>query len=249
MLINTFIAFLFTNLIGGPSTYKNDFPSIYIDSTASNLNFTVSKSYCREKRFTLALRDSLKEQYFQLNDSLEKDTFLDSVSIVFSSTLLNNIIPHWYGTSWDFNGYTNVPNQGEIACGYFVSTTLKHMGLNINRYDLAKQNPLNEAKSVAIDTNCIVSVESENIKMTFFESFKSGLYFVGLDGHVGYLYVNNEKAFFLHSNYLENRVMLETIQNSEAFISYSYSISKITGNKILMLKWLLGDKVSVFKFI
>ena len=49
------------------------------------------------------------------------------------------IFPYWIGTKWDYNGYTNRPgNDKIIACGYFVSTTLKHMGFKWNRFDLAK---------------------------------------------------------------------------------------------------------------
>jgi hypothetical protein len=39
-------------------------------------------------------------------------------------SLSKTIFPHWYGTVWDYNGYTNTPKNGVIACGYFVSTTL-----------------------------------------------------------------------------------------------------------------------------
>lgn len=218
-----------------------------IDSTFSGLNFETNKSYNLVKKEVLTIRNQFKNQFLQLNDSISKEQFLDSVSLVFSRVLLNEIIPHWYGTPWGFNGYTNVPNQGEIACGYFVSTTLKHMGVNLNRYDLAKENPLNEAKTIAVDSLKVVQVESENIQNQFFESFLPGLYFIGLDGHVGYLYVYEEQAFFIHSNYIENRVMIEPIQNSEAFESYSYSIARITGNHSLMLSWILNKKLVVFE--
>ena len=68
----------------------------------------------------------------------------------FENYLVNEIIPHWYGTEWDFNGYTAVPNQGVIACGYFVSTTLLHMGINVNRYKMAQQAGLYEAQTLAL---------------------------------------------------------------------------------------------------
>ena len=71
------------------------------------------------------------------NQVSSKEIDLDSVCRYFDNALVNDIIPFWYGTKWSFEGHTNKPNDGEIACGYFVSTTLKDVGLNINRYHLA----------------------------------------------------------------------------------------------------------------
>ena len=74
---------------------------------------------------------------------------------IFTLFLLNNIIPHWYGTKQDFCAYTETPKQGVIACGILVSTTLKDMGLNVNRYKLAQQSPTNEAKTIAIHPDAV----------------------------------------------------------------------------------------------
>lgn len=96
----------------------------------------------------------------------------------FENYLLNKIIPHWYGTEWDFNGYTSIPNQGVIACGYFVSTTLEHIGIVINRYHLAQQAGLNEAKTLAIiDSNYFTVYGIDNLQ-TKMESYADGIYFV-----------------------------------------------------------------------
>jgi hypothetical protein len=228
---------------------KNTPVKTLTDAASSGLSFQPTNSYWDEKVKVNQVRLRLKRQYLLLKSHASKSSFLDSVSIVFTDLLLNNIVPHWYGTPWDFNGYTSVPNQGEIACGYFVSTTLRHMGLNLNRYHLAKQNPLNEAKSLAIDTNFVLTFNSDTqlIKNELFSSFPDGLYFIGLDSHVGYLYLYKEQAFFIHSNYIENRVMLEPIEKSEAFISRSYFLVKITSHKSLMKKWILDDKIFIYK--
>ncbi len=70
---------------------------------------------------------------------------LDSVRQAFTNTLLDDIIPYWYGTDWSFEGHTTVPRSGQIACGYFVSTTLLDAGLRLNRFRLAQQAPEVEA--------------------------------------------------------------------------------------------------------
>jgi hypothetical protein len=52
---------------------------------------------------------------------------------------------------WDYNGYTNTPKNGVIACGYFVSTTLKHFGFNLNRYDVAKKYSSSIVKTLVFE--------------------------------------------------------------------------------------------------
>ena len=69
------------------------------------------------------------------------DSSRASVKNYLFTTLSKKIFPSWYGTAWDFNGYTEKPLNGEIACGYFVTTTLKHIGFNLNRYKIAQQGP------------------------------------------------------------------------------------------------------------
>lgn len=221
---------------------QNDF-----DSTQTGLNFNKGNNYQNTKNEMLRLRSALSNEYNLLNDSLSKSEFLDSASSIFSDKLLNEIIPYWYGTEWDFEGYTSVPNQGKIACGYFVSTTLRDMGLNINRYKLAQRSPVEEAEIIACDLNLFSKIQDMSIhKITaMFKYLEPGLYFVGLDNHVGYLLKNENGIFFLHSNYLENRVMVEEALNSFAFRSGNYYVSPISGNRSLILHWILNKEVPV----
>ncbi len=62
------------------------------------------------------------------NDWSAGNISIDSISKYFCEALVNKIIPYWYGTPWDFNGHTDIPNESNVACGYFVSTPLRHMG-------------------------------------------------------------------------------------------------------------------------
>ncbi len=161
----------------------------------------------------------LKEAY------LLKETNLDSVSKYFLESLVDKIIPHWHGRDWSFEGHTNNPNQGEIACGYFISTTLKHVGLNLNRYKLAQKSPYDEALSISIGGK-IVTYEGESSDEIISELYcttKQGIYFIGFDkNHVGYLLNEDNLIFIIHSNYLSpSAVIKESIENSEAFNSYS----------------------------
>lgn len=218
---------------------------VELDSLSCGFNFIHGKNYKIEKSEITKTRIGLSIEYLKAFDTTVQNNILDSAMLIFTKSLLNKIIPYWYGTTWDFNGYTSKPNQGTIACGYFVSTTLRDMGLNINRYKLAQQGPLNEVKSVAINLKEVLYFEEKNIYENL-KSLKEGLYFMGLGFHVGYLYVNNNNdAYFLHSNYIEGKVMVEKIEYSEAFNSTYYYISKITGNKLLMKKWLKKEEIQV----
>ena len=117
---------------------------LFLVSTFLSFSFvipeTVKPTYSQTKQSIEIQRKNLSNQYKSLSDSIEKTEFLDSVSEIFTKKLLSDIIPYWYGTEWDFNGYTSQPQKGKIACGYFVSTTLRDMGLNLNRYELAKKD-------------------------------------------------------------------------------------------------------------
>ena len=218
--------------------------SVELTSDSLTLNLQPGKSYSLTKSIFNKQSISLSKIYIKLNDSIQKNYFLDSVSLIFDSLLLNRLVPYWYGTEWDFNGHTSKPNVGKIACGYFVSTTLRDMGLNLNRYELAKKGPEDEANSVAIFQAYTSVTPSDSIHEKL-NSIPNGLYFVGLDNHVGYLYKEKGNTYFLHSNYIANKVMIEPTSTSVAFESSTYYISSISKNRKLMEKWLTYSKIEV----
>ncbi|OUR98260.1 hypothetical protein A9Q86_14500 [Flavobacteriales bacterium 33_180_T64] len=185
--------------------------------------------------------------YFKNLYLTNREKAIDSASKYIYSKLLNDIIPHWYGTEWDFNGHTNIPNNGEIACGYFVSTTLKHLGFNLNRYKMAQQAGLLEAR--------MLQPKSE-LKMYSNESFKSlkeklntiyanGIYFVGLDNHVGYVLIKDRELYFLHSSYYDDKVMIELAEQSPCFDSNFYVFAEISTNRKLIASWILNERLNV----
>ncbi len=170
---------------------------------------------------------------------------------VFTDLLINRIIPYWYGTSWSFEGHSAQPQQGEIACGYFVSTTLQHLGLQLNRYRLAQQLPIHEAKSLAIDTSLVLTLAlkstKENIEKLYLLTEK-GIYFIGFDAsHVGFLLNKAGKIYLIHSNYLDARgVMIERIEESEVFASYGrFHLVPLSGNQVLLDRWLRGEALAI----
>ena len=112
--------------------------------------------------------------------------------------LMDSLVPCWYGTPWDYNGITEVPGQGKIACGYFVTTTLRDAGMKINRVKMAQcvsQNLLYDL--------CNNHKKYSDKPLDYFvhevEKTGYGLYIVGLDNHTGYLFNDGKDVWFIHS--------------------------------------------------
>jgi len=134
-------------------------------------------SYASIKSNINASRKQLAQSY---KISTNKSQSLNQVRDKFTNHLVSEIIPQWYGTKWSFDGYTEVPKSGSIACGYFVSTTLRDMGMNVNRYKLAQKAPYHEAKVIACGTTIetLQNKTKEELKAYFIANKKDGLYFI-----------------------------------------------------------------------
>lgn len=205
--------------------------------TFSLTNYSVTKTNIEKER------SLLKTEYLS-NEN--KANTLNEARIKLTESLFQDIFNHWYTTKWSFEGHTETPKQGTIACGYFVFTTLRDVGFNLNRYKLAQKSPEEEAKSIACGTTIekLQNVTKQELKKYFLKQ-KDGIYFIGLDFHVGYIYKNNQEVHFIHSNYIDNKgVMKETIENSKAIVSSKYFIASITHNDNLIKKWLLKEIVT-----
>lgn len=219
--------------------------SIFLLSfSLSAQKYAVSKQKVRQKKGKLLT---------WYNKQPNKEQAFDSIQQVFTHELVNTIIPHWYGTKWDFNGYTATPKVGVIACGYFVSTTLLHMGVTINRYRMAQQSALSEIKTIQKENKPLHYIQQDdtlgykNLLKQLKKDLKEGLYMVGLDNHVGYLYKENGHIYFIHSNYMDPvAVVKENVINSPAFAnSYHYYIGNITHNNQFIMKWLKNERISI----
>jgi len=194
----------------------------------------------------------VKKDIWDIQTSLKrKKLSKDTLSHIFKTLLLNRIIPYWENTTWSFEGHTSKPAIGEIACGYFVSTTLEDVGLSINRYKLAQQSPINEAKSLALKTEVIEINEGskeENIAQID-KVLKEGIHFIGFDqSHVGYILKEKGNLYLIHSNYLSGKVEIEQIEHSEVFESYTkYYIVEISTNDELIENWLKKKEITIIK--
>lgn len=209
-----------------------------------SINQKTKSDYSAAKNKIETQRKAIKTSYLSAS-AQERKAIVQSTKPVITKNLIATIIPFWYGTKWSFEGYTATPNQGKIACGYFVSTTLSHAGFKLNRYKLAQKEPKKEAELLQMSQDIEVLEKTPiELKKYFIATKKDGLYFVGLDFHVGYLLKENNELFFIHSSYVNlEGVKKETALTSKAFASKKYYIVPITENEKLVKKWILNETV------
>tara|TARA_R110000868_G_scaffold4211_1_gene26367 strand:- start:11139 stop:11921 length:783 start_codon:yes stop_codon:yes gene_type:complete len=219
-------------------------PIVKIMSSKEGLSFelktdldSIAVTYASTKVDADQLRLRLKE-------GLRLGTIsFDIIKTEFAKQLVDKIIPHWYGTPWSFGGHTAIPNQGKIACGYFISTTLRDMGVNLNRYKLAQKSPIDEAKMISCGAviNSVVQDTPEKAFEEIDRLTKEGLYFIGFDeGHVGYLLKREGELFLIHSNYLSPvSVCMEILKEARVFKRFTtFHLVAISHNDTLLQRWL-----------
>jgi hypothetical protein len=218
-----------------------------IDTAKLSLNLTPTGTYKKVREGISVIKKQISSSFTNTGNS--KDSLYQIAQMALEECIVNKLIPFWYGTSWDFNGYTATPNKGVIACGYFVSTVLLHAGLSLNRYTLAQQNPFLEAVSIQLNDSVKIY---RNGFTDFCNVFKNnnvdGLYFAGLDCHVGFLLYRSGELVFIHSSYIDPLcVTIEKVEYSPAFTaSQTYCIAEISTNRKLLDAW-LNDKVIMIR--
>ena len=212
----------------------------------------------------LALSISAYFLYHSLMDSKEKlldskyyKTELDSINKVrinlkssnasiavikqtFIKKMTTKVFPYWYGTKWDYNGTTETPNKGSIACGYFVTTTLRDAGVPINRVKMAQCASEEMIKSLTSKKNIH---HLSNISLLDFEkkleSIGNGLYIIGLDNHTGFILISEEGNFFIHSTgWFPFKVVKDVLKESTVLSKSKYRVvGKISDDEVFLKKW------------
>lgn len=194
-------------------------------------------------------RDSLGRVFSTLPEE-EQGAFLEETRKTMRSHLENDLIPCWYGTEWDFNGISQVPGEGMIACGYFVSTLLRDLGYDLERYKLAQQAALNIVRSLSPKeyrkdwSDISTATLTERI-----QALDKGFYVVGLDNHVGFmLHDDDGSVWFLHSSYMDPvAVVRELATESEPLASSNRYVLGYLETDWLVKKWLKRDKIATVK--
>jgi hypothetical protein len=183
-----------------PIVKKTDLPKKDILPNLTAANYLILKTQAKQKGY--------EKQYHYIVDSL---------------------MPYWFGTTWNFYGTTQVPQQGTIACGYFVTTILRDAHLPIQRIHLAQQTA-----SKIINTTCIANSIAHFSKALDLEKYLASkpnntLYILGLDCHVGFVIKQNGKLYFIQSGYIQPAIVKKELLNKSAEIiaSKTYMIGAV----------------------
>ena len=200
-----------------------------------------SKEITLSNKFYKTELDSIRE----IRHSLLKDHANKSkLQATFLKHITQKIFPYWYGTKWDYNGTTQTPNEGSIACGYFVTTTLRDMGVPINRVKMAQCaseemiNSLTTKKYIYhLSSITLSAFEDKMVKLG------NGLYIIGLDHHTGFIYINNAEHLFIHSTgWFPFKVVRDKISESSVLSKSKYRVvGKISDDEAFLKKWVEAD--------
>ena len=161
--------------------------------------------------------------------------------MVFTRAVIETIIPNWMGTKWDFNGTSEIPQQGSIACGYFVTTVLRDAGLPLARVKLAQMaseqmiTSLVQAKYIQRFSNVAINDFTAAVTKQGF-----GLYLIGLDNHTGFIYNDGDTVYFIHSSVVGTRnVQKEIAAGSWVLQQSKYKVlGKISADEKVLNKWI-----------
>jgi hypothetical protein len=189
-------------------------------------------------------RNVLAKEYNSKNTAQGKKLVLNKARVYLRDVLTEKVYPTWYGTTWDFNGITETPGNGTIACGYFVSTTIRHTGINVNRYKLAQKYSHAIVKSLCNDVK--VYSDFENV-MSYLKTRPDDLYVVGLDNHVGMISKKGKEINFIHSSFVYPSHVISEDATTSSVLGGSdvYVIGNMTSNPLLLKAWLLGTKITI----
>ena len=194
-----------------------------------------------------AERVALATSYRQATSSVQKADVITRARTLVSRSIYTEIFPSWYGTAWDFNGNTEVPQQGKIACGYFVTTVLRDAGWKVQRARLAQQASENIILSLTTDAHV---KRFRRVAIGDFvnavKQWGAGIYVVGLDIHTGFIVNTGDEVYFIHSSYVEPyTVVRERATESKILTASNYRVlGKITGDDQFLEKWLLTTEIN-----
>ncbi len=160
---------------------------------------------------------------------------------IFTAAITQTIIPAWIGTPWDFNGTSETPQQGKIACGYFVTTILRDGGLSLARIKLA-QCASEQMITSLVQSKYIHRFSNVRIEdfITSIQNQGFGLYIVGLDNHTGFIFNDEKDIYFIHSTFVGTRnVQMEKAVSSSILRQSRYKVlGKISADEHILQRWI-----------
>lgn len=188
-------------------------------------------------------RAKIKEQYLAA-DSLARDSVVKAARSYVFSTITTKQFSYWFNTPWDFNGTTRIPGQGKIACGYFVTTVLYDAGFDLPRTKWAQLASEAIIKKLSSDIRRFHNKPVKDVA-SHLAAKPDGLYIVGLDTHVGFIYKSGKTMRFVHSNYYEPEkgVMAQELDCYNPLRDSRYRVLGRILDDAMMKAWILDERM------
>lgn len=204
----------------------------------------------KEKQYE-KLKSRIKKRQLQFESehrNAENKAVLLALSKKYTYTLLaDTIFPYWYDTSWDYNGISQTPGRGQIACGYFVTTCLRDAGFKVERSRLAQQASSNIMKSVCGAQNIHIIGHNDMKKLkNYLLNQKDGLFIIGLDNHVGFVNKDGQNLWIIHSNGVAGSLMVERENLLESKLvkqSQAFYLAPLTNNTHAHNFWIQSQQI------
>jgi hypothetical protein len=180
-------------------------------------------------------------------ETADRSICVDKTEQWIINMLYKDIIPHWIGTKWAFYGETQVPGDSSIACGHFVITTLKHLGVLMEDPHQMATNYSAYMVNSLCDTSYKVYKAADMIEIV--KSKPRDVWVVGLRNHSGFMVNDNGQIHFIHSSYsMPDSVVDELADSSMTFQgSNIYVAGNLFVGNSLTRKWIRNEKVKYVK--
>ena len=224
---------------------------VSIQSTTTSINTTPSTTTPNAPNYKDSLAKLESERLrlaapFQHASPAERTKLIAEARTIITRAIYDDLFSAWYGTPWDFNGTTETPQQGKIACGYFVSTILRDAGWKVERVRLAQQ--ASENIILSLTTDPFVKRFRRVAIVDFVNAVKEwgpGIYIVGLDIHVGFIVNTDGDVYFVHSSYVDPyTVIKEKAIESRILSGSNYRVlGKVLADDLFITNWLLGKAI------
>ncbi|MBP6432090.1 MAG: hypothetical protein KA319_10005 [Ferruginibacter sp.] len=218
---------------------------IFSCTTKEQKNIPTTPKLIKEKTYAVVNYDSCKKivTAAKLKHTTKwKNLSTNQKQKIFTQLITQHILPSWVGTQWDFNGTTQTPQKGSIACGYFVTTVLQDGGVKLNRVKLA-QCASEQMITTLVQPKLIKRFSHLPMQnfITTVNQMGYGLYIVGLDNHTGFIYNDGQKIYFIHSTFVGTKnVQWEEAEKSWVLSSSKYKVlGKISEDEKVLEKWIL----------
>lgn len=182
------------------------------------------------------------QKAYNESDESDRSEIEEKAGSYLLEKITGDFFDQWYGTEWDFNGTTRTPRKGKIACGYFITTVLSDAGFKIPRTKWAQQASEYYITRMTSEVKRFSNQTPESMK-TYFLKQTDGLFVVGLDSHVGFVYKSGDEVTFTHASYYDPKIGVQTeeLTGENPFAKSAYRVVGRILNKEMVRKWILGE--------